>query len=153
AVAGSAAACVSEFFESEEVRGAFASQGIIGTGASPYHPGTAWIMAYHQLGGEINGAVGTWAYVEGGMGSVTRCLAAEAADRGVRIRTGAEVAGLIIEAGRVSGGRLADGEGLRAPGVVSNADPKRTFPSLLPEGVLDAGVEERARSWRMDGTV
>ncbi|HMC09461.1 MAG TPA: NAD(P)/FAD-dependent oxidoreductase, partial [Actinomycetota bacterium] len=124
---------------------------IVGTHASPYHPGTGWIMAYHQLGGEINGADGTWAHVKGGMGSVTRCLAATATDWGARIRTGAEVGGLILEAGGVSGVRLADGEELRAPVVLSNADPKRTFLSLLPEGVLDGGFEERVRSWRMDG--
>src|SRR5207253_87528 len=78
AVAGSAEECVSAFFESEEVRGAFASQGIIGTAASPRHPGTAWILTYHQLGGELNGADGTWAYVRGGMGSVTQALATAA---------------------------------------------------------------------------
>ncbi|HYO00127.1 MAG TPA: NAD(P)/FAD-dependent oxidoreductase, partial [Actinomycetota bacterium] len=35
AVAGSAAECVEEFFASDEVRGCFATQGIIGTQASP----------------------------------------------------------------------------------------------------------------------
>src|SRR5207237_4058401 len=65
AVAGSAEECVSAFFESEEVRGAFASQGIIGTAASPRHPGTAWILTYHQLGGALLGAGRTSASVQG----------------------------------------------------------------------------------------
>jgi phytoene dehydrogenase-like protein len=85
------------------------------------------------------------------MGSLTRCLAATARDRGARIRTGAEVAGLVVEGGRVTGVRLRDGEELRAPVVLSNADPRRTFLSLLPEGVLEPGFAERVRSWRMDG--
>src|SRR5439155_3465242 len=71
AVAGSAAATVSEFFEAPEVQGAFASQGIIGTFAGVRDEGTAWVLAYHLLGGEVCGASGTWAYVRGGMGSVT----------------------------------------------------------------------------------
>ncbi len=53
AVAGSAAECVEEFFESDEVRGCFATQGIIGTQAGPREPGTAWVMAYHAMGGEL----------------------------------------------------------------------------------------------------
>jgi phytoene dehydrogenase-like protein len=61
AVAGSAAECVEAFFESDEVRGCFATQGIIGTRAAPREPGTAWVMGYHALGGELNGATGTYA--------------------------------------------------------------------------------------------
>ena len=153
AVAGSAAECVSAFFESDEVRGAFASQGIIGTAASPRHPGTAWIMTYHQLGGELVGADGTWAYVEGGMGSVTASLAEAAAASGVTIRTGAEVASVLVEGSRAAGVALAGGEELRAPVVVSNADPRRTFLSLVPAGTLDGDFEARVRAWRMDGAV
>ena len=153
AVAGSAADCVSAFFESDEVRGAFASQGIIGTAASPRQPGTAWIMTYHQLGGELNGADGTWAYVQGGMGSVTGCLAAAAADLGVGVSVGVPVAALLVEGGRCAGVRLGDGEEVRARVVVSNADPVRTFLSLAPPGTFDPVFEERVREWRLDGVV
>ncbi|HEX9313915.1 MAG TPA: NAD(P)/FAD-dependent oxidoreductase [Actinomycetota bacterium] len=153
AVAGSAEECVSAFFESEEVRGAFASQGIIGTAASPRHPGTAWILTYHQLGGELIGADGTWAYVQGGMGSVTRALATAAARAGTVIRTEASVASVLVDDGRAVGVRLEDGEELRADAVLSNADPLRTFLGLLPAGTLQATFEERVRAWRTDGAV
>jgi phytoene dehydrogenase-like protein len=153
AVAGSAEECVSAFFESEEVRGAFASQGVIGTAASPRHPGTAWILTYHQLGGELNGADGTWAYVAGGMGSVTRTLAMAATGAGAAIRTGCEVASVLVERDRAVGVRLEDGEELRADVVLSNADPRRTFLGLLPGGTLPSLFEERVRAWRTDGAV
>ncbi|MEA2504905.1 MAG: hypothetical protein QOG36_1948 [Actinomycetota bacterium] len=153
AVAGSAEECVSAFFESEEVRGAFASQGVIGTAASPRHPGTAWILTYHQLGGELNGADGTWAYVAGGMGSVTRTLAMAATGAGAAIRTGCEVASVLVERDRAVGVRLEDGEELRADVVLSNADPRRTFLGLLPAGTLPSLFEERVRAWRTDGAV
>ncbi|MFN2591805.1 MAG: phytoene desaturase family protein, partial [Candidatus Dormibacteria bacterium] len=153
AVAGSAEECVSAFFESEEVRGAFASEGIIGTAASPRHPGTAWILTYHQLGGELNGADGTWAYVRGGMGSVTQALALAATGAGAVIRTGAGVASVLVEDGRAVGVRLEDGEELRSDAVVSNADPLRTFLGLVPAGTLPSPFEERVRAWRTDGVV
>ena len=153
AVAGSAEGCVSAFFESEEVRGAFASQGIIGTSASPRHPGTAWILTYHQLGGELNGADGTWAYVAGGMGSVTRALAAAAVAGGATIRTGAGVATVLVAGNRAVGVRLEDGDDLAADVVLSNADPRRTFLGLLAAGTLPATFEERVRTWRTDGPV
>lgn len=153
AVAGSAEECVSAFFESEEVRGAFASQGVIGTAASPRHPGTAWILTYHQLGGELVGADGTWAYVQGGMGSVTRALATAAARGGAVIRTEAAVTSVLVDDGRAVGVRLEGGEELRADAVLSNADPLRTFLGLLPAGTLPGPFEERVRAWRTDGAV
>jgi phytoene dehydrogenase-like protein len=153
AVAGSAEECVSAFFESEEVRGAFASQGVIGTAASPCHPGTAWILTYHQLGGELIGADGTWAYVQGGMGSVTRTLATAAARAGAVIRTEAAVASVLLDDGRAVGVRLEGGDELRADAVLSNADPLRTFLGLLPAGTLPGPFEERVRAWRTDGAV
>lgn len=153
AVAGSAAECVSAFFEADEIRGAFAPQGIIGTHASPEARGTAWIMAFHALGGELNGSDGTWASVYGGMGSITRCLAEAAVEAGVEIRTGAPVASVVVEGGRAVGVSLADGSFVGARAVLSNADPVRTFSQLLPEGSLDPAFAERVRSWRLDGAV
>lgn len=153
AVAGSAAECVEAFFRSEEVRGALASQGIIGTLAGPREPGTAWVMAYHYLGGELAGATGTWSYVRGGMGSVTQALASAAAGLGVEVRSGVDVTSIVVGAGRARGVRLPDGEEVTARVVLSNADPKRTFLGLVPSGALDDGFLERVRSWRCDGAV
>ncbi|HEY8201394.1 MAG TPA: NAD(P)/FAD-dependent oxidoreductase [Actinomycetota bacterium] len=153
AVAGSAAETVEAFFESDEVRGTFASQGIIGTAAGPRHPGTAWVMAYHALGGELNGAAGTWAYVLGGMGSVTRAIADAAEAHGTRIRTGAPVEEVLVDGGRAVGVRLGDGSTVEARVVLSGADPVRTFLGLVPAGVLDEAFLGRVRAWRTPGSV
>jgi phytoene dehydrogenase-like protein len=153
AVAGSAAGTVEAFFDSEPVQGTFASQGIIGTAASPRAPGTAWVMAYHALGGELNGASGTWAYVRGGMGSVSEAIAAAARAHGAEVRTDAAVDHVLIEGARAHGVRLVDGTAVRAGLVLSNADPVRTFLHLVPGGVLDASFLERVRAWRTPGSV
>lgn len=153
AVAGSAAETVETFFASEEIRGAFASQGIIGTFAGVRDPGTAWVMAYHALGGELVGATGTWAYVHGGMGSVGAALAAAAREAGVRIRTGEAVEEILADAGRAHGVRLSGGGSAEADVVLSNADPVRTFLGLVPPGVLDDEFTARVRAWRTPGSV
>jgi phytoene dehydrogenase-like protein len=140
AVAGSAASTVEEFFEVPEVQGAFASQGIIGTWAGVRDEGTAWVAAYHAIGGEVCGADGTWAYVRGGMGSVTRALAAAAREAGADIRVGTGVTEIM----RGGGVRLASGQVIRARAVLSNAHPITTFAL--------AGLDAPA-AWRTPGCV
>src|SRR4051794_15368319 len=68
---------------SEPVRVPFALQGLIGTLAGPYDPGTAFVAFYHELG-DAAGPPGAWGYARGGMGAVTCALraAAEAAGGG-----------------------------------------------------------------------
>src|SRR6266545_1581036 len=96
AIAGSAEETVAEFFESDELRGAYASQGIIGTAAGPRTPGTAFVMTYHAFGGELVDDNGAWAYVRGGMGGVTQALLSAAREHGVDVRTGAPVAEVLV---------------------------------------------------------
>ncbi len=153
AVAGSTAELVEEFFASDEVRGCFATQGIVGTQASPRAPGTAWVMTYHALGGELIGADGTWAWVKGGMGALAAALASAAMEAGVEIRTGIPVESVLVEGGRAVGVTTSGG-GVETAGVVlSNADPKRTFLGLVPEGVLEADFQKHVEEWRVDGAV
>ena len=125
-IAGSAADLVGRFFEAPEVAGVFASQGIIGTRAGVRDPGTAWVLTYHALGGELNSMDGSWAYVEGGMGSVTRAIAEAATDHGAEIRVDATVAEILHDGGRTAGVRLVDGSVIGATTIVSNADPATT---------------------------
>lgn len=104
---------------------ALAGQGIIGTYASPYDPGTAAVH-FHHSSGWTNGRRGAWGFVRGGMGQVSFALAAAAADAGATIVVGVPVA-------RMTPGRgveCEDGTVLAAPVVVSNADPMRTLTLL-----------------------
>lgn len=153
AVAGSVAECVEEFFESDEVRGCMATQGLIGTQASPREPGTAWVMGYHALGGELLGATGTWAWVRGGMGALTGALASAAAEAGVEIRTGVPVESVLVDDGRAVGVATSGGAVHHAGAVLSNADPKRTFLGLVPAGALEPEFQKQVKDWRVDGAV
>jgi len=153
AIAASAAETVETFFDSDEVRGAFVGQGIIGTAAGPRTPGTAFVMTYHAFGGDLVDGAGTWAYVRGGMGSVTQALAACARDLGVEVRTGSSVEAVLVEDGRAVGVALAGGEDVRARTVLSNADPKRTYLSLVDPGALPDSFIERVHALPTPGSV
>jgi phytoene dehydrogenase-like protein len=153
AIAGSAADTVAEFFESDEVQGAFVGQGVIGTFAGPHDPGTAFVMTYHAFGGELVDGAATWAYVRGGMGAVTQALAARASDLGVEVRTASAASTILIEKGGVKGVEMGDGTVISASLVLSNADPKRTFLSLVPGGALPDQFVARVEALDTTGSV
>ncbi|HVF12282.1 MAG TPA: NAD(P)/FAD-dependent oxidoreductase [Actinomycetota bacterium] len=153
AVAGSAAEIVESFFESDEVQGAFVGQGIIGTAAGPREPGTAWVMAYHYLGGELNGETGTWAYVHGGMGAVTSALAQAAISKGAVIDKASLVTRILVEDGSVRGVEVSGGKVLDADVVLSNAGPHHTFEDLVGVDHLGEDITRRLSDWRTPGSV
>jgi phytoene dehydrogenase-like protein len=147
----SATDLLGEFFETDEVAAALATESIIGTAAGPSMPGTPYIWLVHGIG-RATGSRGEWGYVRGGMGAITQAMAASARDLGVTIQTSAEVAEVLVEQGQARGVLLANGETLRARVVLSNADPKRTFLKLTPASALPAAFREHiARNYRSAG--
>ncbi len=148
----SVADLLDQFFESDIIKGAFATQGVIGTMAGPHTPGTAYVMAHHYMGGLFEGA-GVWGYVKGGMGSVTAALARSAENAGAVIRVQAEVAGIKTRSGRAAGVELTGGAVIECGAVFSNADPKRTFLGLVDRGDLPQDFVRDVESIRTDGSV
>lgn len=71
-------------------------------------------------------------YPEGGSGEIARQLLRAVAEAGGWTRIRADVAEIVIERGRAVGVRLADGEELRAPRIVSAAGVMSTVERLLP---------------------
>jgi phytoene dehydrogenase-like protein len=89
-----------------------------------------------------------WGYVEGGMGRVSFAIAQAAADAGAVLAAGVAV-------GRILPGRgveIETGELIRAPVVVSNADPKRTL-AMLGRGSVPPAYRARLERWRVDSAV
>ena len=54
-----------DWFESPQVKGALAVNGVIGTWAGPYEPGTAYVMAHHSIGDVGDGHLGNWGFAGG----------------------------------------------------------------------------------------
>jgi phytoene dehydrogenase-like protein len=147
----SSADYLDEWFETEALKATKSASGIIGTLAGPRSPGTAYVLLHHYMG-ELDGVFRAWGFAKGGNGSVSAAIAGAARALGVEIRTAAPVTNVIVESGRATGVALASGEELRAPRVLSNADPRRTFLELVGEKHLPADFADAIRRFRFRGT-
>ncbi|WP_111510337.1 phytoene desaturase family protein [Mycobacterium kyogaense] len=125
-----------DWFESPQIKGALAVNGVIGTWAGPYEPGTAYVMAHHSIGDVGDGQLGSWGYPEGGMGGVSEAIAKSARSFGAEIRTHARVARLLVRGGEVRGAVLDTGEEITAPLVVTTLHPKTAFLEHVPRTEL-----------------
>jgi len=119
----SAAEWLDRWFESDPIKACFGFDSVVGHFASPYTPGSAYVLLHHVFG-EVNGKKGIWGHAIGGMGAITQAMRAEAEARGVEIRTGQGVARVLDQEGRARGVVLEDGTQIRARCVVSNAHPR-----------------------------
>ena len=70
------------WFESAPIKARYGFDGIVGNFASPYTPGSAYVLLHHCFG-EVNGKKGAWGHAIGGMGAITQAMAKAAAARGV----------------------------------------------------------------------
>ena len=127
------------YLHDERLHLAYMVQGVIGTNASPHDPGTASIY-YHHASGRMDGQAGTWGYVKGGMGMVSFILCDIAKEAGAVIAAGVPVARIIPD----EGVELESGERIRAPRIVSNADPVVTLRLL--GGAADAAWRRQVES-------
>lgn len=149
---GSAADISEYFFESEPIQATMSSSGIIGTFRGPREAGTGYVKLYHSMG-NVTGRRGAWAYVRGAMGAVTQALARVARKRGVTIRTSSEVAEIKISNGRATGVVLTNGEEISAKVVLSNADPKRTYLTLVPSSELPSDYRADIEAIKIESPV
>jgi phytoene dehydrogenase-like protein len=139
------------YFESDEVKRLILANNLYGKHGGPRDPGSAMGLLFHLLSGGEDDQQGFSGHVIGGMGAITQAMAAACREAGVQIRLGAEVERIETSDGRVTGVRLATGECISAPIVVSNADPKRTFLGLLEPGELDEEFRRQVAAILMDG--
>jgi phytoene dehydrogenase-like protein len=139
-----------EWFESDAIKGSFASTGVVGVWAGPRTPGTAYNLLHHALG-ELNGVSGLWGHVRGGMGGISEALARSAEAAGATIRTGAAVRSIDVGDGRVTGVTLASGEELSAPIVASGAHPRTTVLDMTGAEHFPAEVVRDMRRYRSRG--
>ncbi len=144
---------VEDELEGALLQGALAFDAVLGTRLGPRSPGTV-LTLLHRLAGEVgHGAAGSaLAIPRGGMGALAEALAAALQARGGEVRCAAPVERVLVEEDHAAGVVLASGETLRAPLVVSSADPRTTFLELLGPRHLDAGFVRRVRNLRLRGT-
>ena len=141
-----------EWFESPELKGLLCVNGVIGTWAGPYEPGTAYVMLHHSIGdvgdGQMQGTQGSWGFPIGGMGAVSKAIADSAQSFGAVIKTDARVARILVRGGRTYGVALEDGTEYRADTVIAATHPKITFLDQLDERELPEDFVGDIKRWR-----
>lgn len=87
---------LTKWFESDILIATLATDAIIGSMTSPNIQGSSYVLLHHIMG-SIEGHEGSWAYVRGGMGSITKALAKSAEEKGVKIFTDSEIDCVILK--------------------------------------------------------
>ncbi len=151
--AASAGDYLDDWFESEPIKAVYGFDSIVGNYASPYSPGSAYVLLHHAFGG-VNGNKGVWGHALGGMGAITQAMAQAAEARGADIRVNAPVREVLVEHGNVVGAVTESGEAFRARAVISSLNPRLFFlssssiPPCCPRrfaSASSAGAAARAR--------
>jgi phytoene dehydrogenase-like protein len=135
---------VERYLTDERLQIAYLGQGVIGTNASPFDPGTASIH-FHHASGRLDGYAGVWGYVHGGMGRISFILCDIAREQGAVVAAGVPVASIVPG----KGVDLEDGTRLRSGVVVSNADPRVTLRLLGRQ--VDSGWQAQVEAIPITG--
>jgi phytoene dehydrogenase-like protein len=143
----SAGEILDRWFESGPIKAALGFDSIVGNFASPYTPGSGYVLLHHVFG-EVNGKRGQWGHALGGMGAITQAMAAEAIARGVTLYTDAAVSRVLSANGRVYGIALADGTEALSERVVANVNPKLLYLQLIDPDALDSDFLRRIKAYR-----
>ncbi|MBV9267285.1 MAG: NAD(P)/FAD-dependent oxidoreductase [Acidobacteriaceae bacterium] len=126
---------VERYLTDERLQIALLGQGVIGTNASPFDPGTAYIRFHHSCG-RMFGTTGTWGYVKGGMGTISFLLCDAAREAGAIVAAGVPVSRIVPGEGVI----LECGQRIRSGVVVSNSDGRTTVR------LLDKAADPRWRA-------
>ena len=145
-VVGLSGEILDRYFEGDVVKALFGFDGVVGNFASPYAPGSAYVLLHH-LFGEAAGVPGAWGHAIGGMGSITQAMARAAREKGVDILLGTPVEEIIVDKGKAAG-VVAGGKAWRANTVIAGVNPKLLFDRLVPQGAVDADVHARMHHWK-----
>jgi phytoene dehydrogenase-like protein len=150
---------VDEWFESDVVKAAVASLGIHGFTLGVMGAGTGYTLMHNWANrgglsltppplpkGERQG-------VRGGIGQITEALASAVKSFGGEIRTNAEVKSIQVDTFTCKGVVLANGEEIAAKNIISAADPKHTFLTLVGAVNLPPEFVWNVQSIKMRGSV
>ncbi len=141
----SAADILLRYFSNDLVQALFGFDAIVGHYASPWTPGSAYVLLHHVFG-EAAGVPGAWGHAIGGMGAITEAMARAARAKGVEIVLDTPVDEIIVERGKAVG-VSAGGKTFRASQIVANTHPKLLFEKLIPAGAVAPEIERRMSHW------
>lgn len=130
-----------DWFESDVLKGALASDGLAGLMQGPYSGGTTLMFLYQHSNSFMNRRT-----VVGGMGQLAAALVSVAQTHGAEIRTGVGVRRILIEENAATGVELDNDEQIQAHVILSNADPRRTFFEMVGPQQLEPRFMRQVRN-------
>ena len=138
-----------EWFESDAMRAAIGAVAVHGATLGPMSAGSGYTLMHNWLNRSGPGQP----RVKGGIGRIADALGAALKARGGEVRTAADVKSIINEDQRASGVRLASGEEISAPTIISAADPRHTLLTLVGAPELAPEFVWHTQSIKMRGSV
>ena len=143
----SAGDLLDHWFESAPIKGAYGFDGIVGHYASPYTPGSAYVLLHHCFGA-VNEQKGRWGHAIGGMGAISEAMAKAAREKGAEIRVSSPFKQVLVENGRAIGILTERGETIRAKTIIANVNPKLLYRDLIDQAALSEAFKTRIAKWR-----
>eukprot|EP00638_Chattonella_subsalsa_P017957 CAMPEP_0117863124 /NCGR_PEP_ID=MMETSP0950-20121206/5402_1 /TAXON_ID=44440 /ORGANISM="Chattonella subsalsa, Strain CCMP2191" /LENGTH=561 /DNA_ID=CAMNT_0005713849 /DNA_START=54 /DNA_END=1737 /DNA_ORIENTATION=+ len=120
------------WFESDILKATLATDSVIGSMKGPQECGSGYVLLHHVMGA-VEGKKGVWAYVQGGMGSVSNAIVACASKHGATLVTDCQVQKVLHGNGTAIGVK-ANGNILTAKyAVLLGCNPFHGFFDLLDQ--------------------
>ncbi len=138
-----------EWFEDSALKGLLASAGVRGLNQGPFAGGTTFNLLHHLTIGD--GYFRSTA--KGGIGAISRALAAVAQAHGAELRAGAGALRVLVIDGVATGVQLASGETIAATRVISDYDARHTFTRLVDPPELEPEFNRAVANIRYNGAV
>lgn len=138
-----------EWFESDAMRAAIGAVAVHNSTLGPMSAGSGYTLMHNWLN---RGGPGH-KRVEGGIGRIADALVTALKSRGGEVRTNADVKTILTDDLRVTGVKLASGEEIAAPIVISGADPRHTLLDLVGAPELPPEFVWHTQSIKMRGSV
>ncbi|MDP2733296.1 MAG: NAD(P)/FAD-dependent oxidoreductase, partial [Hoeflea sp.] len=132
--------------------GVLAMDATLGGAMGPRSPGTVLTLLYRMASHSAHGH-GMRVMPEGGPDALVKALSDCVTAAGGEIRTAAPVERILVDGDHATGVRLASGEEIAAPLVLSNVSPKITLLTLLGVEHLDGEFVRRCRNMASRGMV
>ncbi len=142
----SAAEILDQYFENEAVKALFAFDAVVGNYASPYTPGSAYVLLHHVFG-EAAGVREAWGHAIGGMGAITQSMRKACVEAGVELITDSPVDEILIEDDVATGVKIGT-DVFAAKTIVASVHPKILYQKLLPAGVLPVDFAKRIANYK-----
>jgi phytoene dehydrogenase-like protein len=141
---------VDDTFESEPLKALIAAGGVQDIRQGPRSGGTSFVLLHHLVGATAGSIRGRPA-VKQGPNVLANAIEDVARGAKVSIRTGTDVAQIVVRDDRVAGVALGSGEEITAPVVLSTLDPARTLLGLVDPVWLDPDFLQAVRKIKFRG--